>query len=149
MNQLQDHIRTHTPAELITLPNDMDEDIIAYAESALNKYQSNSLTAASSTDDNTILAWFNNQAYHTAGISLNLLHNAIVKTLLGNDYGVQVINEPFTFWDLPKNSTIPDTFGSVDVFGIAFTAAIGFAMSVYTAAYTMFYIKVIIDVCFF
>lgn len=113
------------------------------SEKSIQKYQSQYLTGASSPDGNTILAWFNGQAYHSTAISLNLVHNAIIKMNLGSEYGVQVTNEPFKFYKEPKDTSLYESLPPDLLFGFTFTIAIGIAMSIYSAYYVMFYVRVI------
>lgn len=47
---------------------------------------------------NHIVAWFNNQAFHTSPLSLNEIHNAMVKETFDSNHSIQVIN-----WPLPYN----------------------------------------------
>lgn len=47
---------------------------------------------------NHFIAWFNNQAFHTPPLSLNAIHNAMVKETFDSNHSIQVIN-----WPLPYN----------------------------------------------
>uniref|UniRef100_A0A1I8MQ84 ABC transporter domain-containing protein n=1 Tax=Musca domestica TaxID=7370 RepID=A0A1I8MQ84_MUSDO len=44
--------------------------------------------------DNHIVAWFNNVALHSVPLSLNLVHNAILRSLYGDQCGIEVAMEP-------------------------------------------------------
>jgi ATP-binding cassette, subfamily A (ABC1), member 3 len=55
------------------------------------------IVGASMQRDN-ITAWFNNQPYHGAPISVNLVHNAILRTMCGTSAcGMDVTNKPLPF----------------------------------------------------
>lgn len=41
-----------------------------------------------------LIAWFNNQAFHTLPLSLNAIHNAMVKEAFDSNHSIQVINSP-------------------------------------------------------
>lgn len=110
---------------------------------SLQKYQSQYLTGASVLNSNAIIAWFNNQAYHSSAIALNMVHNAIIKVALEDkDSGIQVINKPFKF--IEENKTAADSISqSTNTFGFSFATVIIIAMSIYTSSYAMFYVKVV------
>lgn len=94
-------------------------------------------------DSNAIIAWFNNQAYHSSAIALNMVHNAIAKVIRGQDVEIQVINKPFKF--VKKNQTASYEIHQTskdDGFGYSFVVVIIIAMSIYTSSYAMFYVKV-------
>jgi hypothetical protein len=44
-----------------------------------------------------VTAWFNNQPYHSAPISLNTVHNAILAALFGKNVSLNVTNKPLPF----------------------------------------------------
>ncbi|XP_053689795.1 phospholipid-transporting ATPase ABCA3-like [Sabethes cyaneus] len=83
-----------------------------------------------------LTAWFNNKAYHTAPLSLNLIYNAILQTFC-NSCDLKVFNKP-----LPYSSRVRFLrlqAGSNMGFQLAFNT--GFAMAFVGAMYIMFYIK--------
>ena len=43
------------------------------------------------------VAWFNNQAYHTAPLAINLVNNAILKGFGGSDRAINIVNKPLPF----------------------------------------------------
>jgi ATP-binding cassette, subfamily A (ABC1), member 3 len=51
-----------------------------------------------SLDENHIVAWFNNQGFHTAPLTVNIINNAILKISTRNPYKfINVINKPLPF----------------------------------------------------
>lgn len=73
---------------------------------------------------------------------LDLVHNALIKDLLGNDCGIRVTNQPFAFKpDDNVDRTYTDNFGSV------FPYVLAIMMLVYSAQYVAFLIKVCIHRC--
>lgn len=127
------------------LSNDFANDILEMGAKSLPKYQSQYLTGASVLNATAIIAWFNNQAYHSSAISLNMLHNAIAKLFVDKDSGIDVINKPFKFIDRKHKTTdelMMPPAKEINLFGYTFTFAIGVALSIYTASYAMFYVKV-------
>lgn len=46
---------------------------------------------------NVITVWFNNQAYHTVPLTVNLINNAILKGRLGDEYSITLTNKPLPF----------------------------------------------------
>lgn len=88
-------------------------------------------------ENGTMIAWFNNQLYHTAPISLNLLHNAILKATVGADHSIKVANWPVPF--NPISKTLLTMNG--DDMGSQLAANMSFAMAFIMAFYALIYIK--------
>lgn len=116
-------------------------------DSAKDKYENmkrNYLTAASigHMKNATITAWFNNIPYHTAPLTLNLLHNAVARAIIGPDYSIDVTNEPVPFTP-ESRKRIEQSKNEVQAFiGIFAVVGLAFGMVYVTAFYTLFYIKV-------
>lgn len=55
--------------------------------------------AAATIDDNKIIAWFNNQQYHSAPLTLNILYNAILKAsgCTDKDCSISITNNPIRY----------------------------------------------------
>lgn len=47
-------------------------------------------------NDTAIVVWFNGQPYHAAPLAMNLVHNALVRAALGQDYRINVYNHPLS-----------------------------------------------------
>lgn len=119
----------------------MQDELLGLAESSLRKFKFQYLTGVSFFDDSTIVAWFNGQFYHTAALALDLVHNAILKAFSnGADYSIRVQNAPLKY--LPENNTVPDFLKDIDSFGYGFTMMLGVSMTILSASYISFYIKV-------
>lgn len=138
--QYQKQINQLSTAKLLTVHSDMESGLLGLAHSQLKEFKFQYLVGAEFLPNKTIIVWFNNQGYHTAALTLNLVHNAIVKNFFDDDYGISITNAPLKF--LPKNSTDPDPLENIDTFGFLFSILIGFAMSILSASYITFYIKV-------
>lgn len=50
-----------------------------------------------SVNPQNITAWFNTQPYHALPITLNLVHNAILKATFGSDFELHVGNKPLPY----------------------------------------------------
>lgn len=143
LKQLQNDVQFGREAEVQLLSGDFTNGVIKLGNESLPKYQSQYLTGASIMDSNGIIAWFNNQAYHSSAIALNMLHNAIIKVVLQDkDSGIQVINKPFKFIKENKTSSDNPHQPIGDNFGFSFAIVIIIGMSIYTSSYAMFYVKV-------
>lgn len=119
----------------------MEETLLSIARKSMKQYYFQYLTAATVSDDQTIIAWFNGQALHSAALALDLVHNALIKITAGADRGIRVTNQPLPF--LPSNdSTVPDTSPDTDSFGYSFAMTIGVISSVLSASYIGYHIKV-------
>lgn len=139
LHQFKESIQTNSNAELNTLST-INNDLIAFGNSSQQVYRTQYLIGASADINDTIFAWYNNQAYHSADISLNAIHDAIVKANFGHDFVIQVKNEPLfdqQMQIISKNSKDDDVY-----FGVLFSLFIGVSLSIYLASYLSFYIKV-------
>lgn len=64
---------------------------------------------ATSVTKKNITAWFNNQAFHTAPLSVNLIYNAILKTFCAN-CSISVSNHPMPLSSDAKVKTSKKAF---------------------------------------
>lgn len=126
-------------AKLQITYDDMEQTLLNIAQKSMKQYYFQYLTAASVLPNQTIIAWFNGQAIHSASLALDLVHNALIKITAGIDYGIRVANKPLPF--LPSNdTTIPDE-PDMDSFGYSFAITVGILLSVLSASYIGYHIK--------
>ncbi|KAG5683919.1 hypothetical protein PVAND_013177 [Polypedilum vanderplanki] len=88
-------------------------------------------------NESSITAWFNNQAFHTAPLTINLINNAILKSLTGNLSTISISNKPLPF--SLNTRLIQLQAGNNLGFNIALNT--GFSMALATSLFVMFYIK--------
>lgn len=81
-------------------------------------------------------AWFNNKAFHSAPLSINLLFNALLKSTC-QECDIQVTNKPLPFQLTTRFDQLET--GANSGFQLAFNT--GFAMAFVAALYIMFYIR--------
>lgn len=136
-----------TKAKLRITYDDMEQTLLQIAQQSMKQYYFQYLTAASVLQNQTIVAWFNGQAMHSATLALDLVHNALIKITAGVDYGIRVANKPLPF--LPNNDTTVSEAPDMDSFGYSFAITIGILMSVLSASYIGFYIRVSVFCCRF
>lgn len=119
----------------------MEHHILQLSKTMLIRINSQYLAAATvgKFDNDTIIGWFNNQPFHTAPLTLNLIHNAVVRAVLDKEHSIRVINAPLPFTIESRLSLL--TAGNNIGFQLA--TNIGFAMAFVAAFYVMFYVKVI------
>lgn len=93
-------------------------------------------------ENNTITAWFNRIPYHTAPLTINLVHNAIARAMIAPGYSIDVTNEPVPF--TPESIEYIEKFKILlnKINGILTATGLCFGMAYVTAFYVMFYIKV-------
>lgn len=140
MQQYQQNVWAHSQkTEVVTTDEDLDSFLLNLANQSISTFNYQYLAAASALSNGTILAWFNNQFYHTASLALNLVHNAIIRTVINPAYSIHVVNAPFDF-HVQANSTQDEV--NLSIFGIAFAFAVSIAMSFVSASYIMFYVQV-------
>ncbi|EAT39837.1 AAEL008388-PA [Aedes aegypti] len=123
--------------KLVTISSSFSEYILNKSIENIKAVDNTYMVGATVDEtENNFTAWFNNKAYHTAPLSLNLIYNAILRTFCSN-CSLEVINKP-----LPYSSRIRFLrlqAGSNMGFQLAFNT--GFAMAFVGAMYIMFYIK--------
>lgn len=120
-------------AELKVINGGMSTFLQGVAQTSLREYNYQYATAASVESTGTILAWFNNQAIHSATLALDLVHNALIKWGFGESYSIRVSNAPF-------RSTREST--EISYFSFLFPTAIAVTMSVLSSSDIFFYVKV-------
>ncbi|XP_037034194.1 ATP-binding cassette sub-family A member 3-like isoform X1 [Bradysia coprophila] len=138
MDQYQQNLWSHSQnTKVVTTDKELDTFLLNLAGQSLATFNYQYLAAASALTSGEIVAWFNNQFYHTAPLALNLVHNAIVRAIINPAYSIHVVNAPFDYVVQP-NSTDDS---SVSLFSASFTFAVGLAMPMVSASYIMFYIQ--------
>lgn len=126
-----------SPAELRLVEN-VELSLLKIGQQSLRQYNFQYLTAASVLSNGTIIVWFNNQPIHSAALSLSLVHDALIKSFFGEDYGIRVFNKPL---NIPLVKDDPDG-SSADNFGKLLVFRIVVIMPILSASYIIFYIKV-------
>ncbi|KAK5642701.1 hypothetical protein RI129_008868 [Pyrocoelia pectoralis] len=95
------------------------------------------IAGATFQKDNSIIAWFNNEPYHSPPLTLQLAMNTILRKELGNDHHIQFYNYPLEF---TINTKLLDLMRGRNMgFQIAFN--IGFSMAFVSSFYVMFYVR--------
>ncbi|XP_058835896.1 phospholipid-transporting ATPase ABCA3-like isoform X2 [Topomyia yanbarensis] len=123
--------------ELIVTSASFEEYVLNKSAENIKKVDNTYMVGATLHEsDQNLTVWFNNKAYHTAPLALNLIYNAILRTFCNNCH-LQVVNKP-----LPYSTRIRFLrlqAGSNMGFQLAFNT--GFAMAFVGAMYIMFNIK--------
>lgn len=115
---------------------DFEDHYIALSEIDISRLYSQYIVGMSMDDKSNLLAWFNRKVSDSQPISLNLLHNAIVRAVLGTDHSIAVTNAPMTRkfehkdYDFDKEATV-----YVILFVLSFT------IPFICTFFVMFYIK--------
>lgn len=89
--------------------------------------------------NNDIFVWFNSELFHSTAISLNLAHNALIKSILGPDHSISVTNKPFKFINKFEKGS-PQLRDLTNV-GSMLAIFISFAMAFVSSFYIIFYIR--------
>lgn len=79
------------------------------------------------------------QAFHTAPLSVSLVHNAVIRTHLGVNHGITVFNDPQPY-SIESRLNFLQHGGTM---GFQIAVNIGFAMAFVASFYVMSYVKVI------
>lgn len=126
-------------ARIETVKEDIQSYYLRLAETLIVRMNAQYLAAASigKYENGTLIAWFNGQPLHTAPLSLNLLHNALFRAMIGEEYSVKVTNYPMPF---TTKSRMQMLAGGNNL-GFQLATNVGFAMAFVSAFYVMFYIK--------
>lgn len=88
---------------------------------------------------NGVTAWFNNQPYHSAPLALNLVHNGLVKSMLGNDFSISVTNRPWEYSSEAKSQQVT-LLGRL---GLMLGLNVTYAMSIVSAFFVLSVVRVI------
>ncbi|XP_055628188.1 phospholipid-transporting ATPase ABCA1-like [Toxorhynchites rutilus septentrionalis] len=95
------------------------------------------IIGASILEDN-ITAWFNNEALHSPAISLNVMHNALLRTFaLSDEYRIDVTNHPLPY----KAETKIQLSRAHNNLGFQLAYNTGFGMAFVSGFYVIFYIR--------
>ncbi len=141
MQQYQENVWTHSQTTKVVATDDsIDSYLLNVANQSMETFNHQYLTATSAFGNGTILAWFNNQFYHTASLSLNLVHNAIVRAIINPSHSIHVVNAPFDFTVDTNRTHVNDA--NISMFGVTLTFAVGLAMPMVAASYILFYVQV-------
>ncbi|XP_017071938.1 phospholipid-transporting ATPase ABCA3 [Drosophila eugracilis] len=82
--------------------NQKFEDFILSFNKSQNRRVDFAFLAGLTVDKEKLTVWLNNKPLHTAPLTLNLLHNALAITLLGEDASTYVTNKPLPYSDDTK-----------------------------------------------
>ncbi|XP_053689710.1 phospholipid-transporting ATPase ABCA3-like [Sabethes cyaneus] len=121
--------------ELLTTQEEMNDFILQKSIESISTVNTRYWVAATINQSYSI-AWFNNKAYHTAPLAINLLFNALLQSFCVN-CSIGVTNNPLPY-RLETRFEQLDT-GANSGFQLAFNT--GFAMAFVAALYIMFYIR--------
>lgn len=137
--QYHDQIQQQGPENrLDEFTNDIQDHFLQLAETILVRLNSQYLAGMSlNANRDKIIGWFNNQPFHTAALSLNLIHNAMLKATLDSDYSIEVANWPLPF---RVESTMSMLMAGTNM-GFQLATNISFALAFVSSFYIMFYIK--------
>lgn len=85
-----------------------------------------------------VTAWFNNQPYHSAPLALNLVHNALLKSMLGQSYRISVTNRPWEYSSEAKAQQVT-LLGRL---GVMLGLNMTYAMSIVSAFFVLSVVRV-------
>lgn len=119
------------------MTTDIQTEFLTQAQMRI--YQSNvqNLVGLSLDGYNYVVAWFNGYPYHSQPLSLNLVHNAIIRSRLGTNYSIHISNYPLPF----KVESAAGLLTGPNNMGFLLATNIPFAMAFLSAFYVVFYIK--------
>lgn len=106
------------------------------AENSMREYKFQDITGVKFYSNGTAEAWFNELALHSTALSLDLVHNAVIKAKLGPNYSIRVRNAPF------KSQSSSIVSNSFDGFAMMFPMLMGLVLCITTPSFITFYIKV-------
>ncbi|XP_062542040.1 phospholipid-transporting ATPase ABCA3-like [Armigeres subalbatus] len=121
--------------QLIVTEEDMNDYILRKSQESIATVNTRYWVGAT-LNSTSATAWFNNKAFHSAPLAVNLLFNALLKSTCPQ-CEIQVTNKPLPF-ELTTRFDQLET-GANSGFQLAFNT--GFAMAFVSALYIMFYIR--------
>lgn len=116
--------------------SNMTEHYLAKSAQFLARVNSRYLYGVTISSPN-ITVWYNNQPYHASPISLSMLHNAILKTVVGRNCSISVANKPLPY----KTESRIMMLQAGNNLGFQLSFNIGFAMAFVASFYVIVYIK--------
>ncbi|XP_050097899.1 phospholipid-transporting ATPase ABCA3-like [Anopheles aquasalis] len=123
--------------DLIVTEQDFGDFILdKYGQSVYKVNRDYMIGCTLNTGTNVHTVWFNNKGFHTAPLTLSLLHNAIARTVCHN-CSITIVNKP-----LPYSTHVRflrTQIGSNLGFQLSFNT--GFAMAFVGAFYIMYYVR--------
>ncbi|XP_055623835.1 phospholipid-transporting ATPase ABCA3-like [Toxorhynchites rutilus septentrionalis] len=123
--------------QLVTIQEDMNEYILKRSRESITTVNTRYWVAAT-LNDTAATAWFNNKAYHTAPLAINLLFNAFLQSSIEcSECEIRVTNKPLPF----RLDTRFDQLETGANTGFQFAFNTGFAMAFVAALFIMFYIR--------
>uniref|UniRef100_A0A1A9X391 ABC transporter domain-containing protein n=1 Tax=Glossina brevipalpis TaxID=37001 RepID=A0A1A9X391_9MUSC len=93
--------------------------------------------AAATVSPNNIIAWLNNQPLHTAPLTVNLVHNAMIKALMNEKYEIKVTNAPLPY----STQTVLSQLNTGNNLGTQLSTNLCFCFCFISALYILFLIK--------
>ncbi|KAH8409301.1 hypothetical protein KR009_012305 [Drosophila setifemur] len=87
--------------------------------------------------ESKIVAWLNNQALHTAPLTVNMVHNAIARELIGPEVTIGVTNAPLPY----TTSTLLSQLSTGNNLGTQLASNLCFCMCFVSSIYILFLIK--------
>lgn len=122
---------------LIEIKDDIQMHFLEMAKTKLVELNVKLIGGMSLNNDSQIIAWFNNQPFHTSALSLNLLHNALIKWKLGSNHSIHVINHPLPF-RIEASTGLSMISNSI---GFELASFLPFIMAFVSSFYVIFYVK--------
>ncbi|XP_037025654.1 ATP-binding cassette sub-family A member 3-like isoform X1 [Bradysia coprophila] len=135
--EYQNQMQTDQIHEFEKISENFEAYILRLARSMLVRVNSRYLAGATIRDPLRIVAHFNNQPYHTAPLSLSLVHNAVLRSHLGVDHSITVFNKPLNYSSHSRMKLLQ--LGGTMGFQLAVN--VGFAMAFVASFYVLSYIK--------
>lgn len=116
---------------------DIQNEFLKQARTKLHQLDVQNLVGLSLNRNDEIVAWFNGYPYHSPTLSLDLVHNAIIRSKLGQQYSVHLSNFPLKF----KVESAVGLLTGPNNMGFQLATNVPFAMAFVSAFYVVFYIK--------
>ncbi|XP_061399278.1 phospholipid-transporting ATPase ABCA3-like [Musca vetustissima] len=113
------------------------EYILDLGRSIQVRINSRYLASASIRGNNSIVAWLNNQPLHTAPLTANLVHNAIIKAAMNESYEITVTNAPLPY----TTETVLKQLNVGNNLGTQLSTNLCFCFCFVSAFYILFLIK--------
>lgn len=124
----------HGKDEVFEINRDLENFVLKIANKSILSFNKKHIIGASFKND-SIIAWFNGQSYHSMPLTINTINRALVKAFRGDNYEIETYNHPYDEPDMLDNFYLEDDEINLIVLTVEVTVLLFFWPFVFTIHY--------------